>query len=300
MMGRWIALLLVCVVLGGCQTVKSQLGVPGGRTFRAALKTLDGATIAFWRWTPTAVPARKVLVIPELGFDHRLVASLCADLREQGFDTATLDSRESTQLPGDRTGLAGWLLDVARAVRAHGPKPYVVAIGVGGEAGLALANLGAVAGVVAINVPFHHELNNVALRQALAAYHYDPQAWLDTRYGPLLLGAGRSTPLDALEALSRATVPVSTALQTDVEALLKDPSPVELPHVPMEVLLSVKDNFVPTEDAFPPDGHVLQGARRLGRMEMFERDYGHVEWLVDEDSLAEIAPAIVHALEALP
>ena len=295
-MNVWRAALLLA--LTACSTVDSQLGVPGGRTLHASTSTIDGAGIDLWRWSPRDAQARPVLVIPELGFDHRLVASLCARLRDEGFDVATLDGREVTGKTGTQHGLSGWDLDVGAAIRAHGPRPLVVAVGIGGAVAWTLGEIGAVSGIVAIDVPVRHALDNLASRSAMSLFGFAPERWIRSPYGPVLLSAGHTTPPDDLYALRHLARSVSTELSNDVAAFFASPGD-PIPSVPIAVLLSPKDNLIPTEDAFTPELDRAM-ARRLGRLELFQRDYGHLDWLVDEAALDEIVPVIAQALRGMP
>ena len=157
-----LALLLSC----GCSTLQE---LP--RRQRREHAPSDADHLRWRQHHPLAMVAdagerAEVLVLPELGFDHRLVGQLCFQLRKAGFDVATLDGREVTGAGGHYAGLAGWTIDVARAVAAHGPQPIVVAVGLGGDAALEMGRLGAVRGVVAINVPLRHAVGDEALRLA--------------------------------------------------------------------------------------------------------------------------------------
>jgi len=291
---------LILVLCSACTTLQEALGIKGGSTQRATLTTSDGASIILWRWAPTRANAPKVLVLPELGFDHRLVGQLCFQLRKAGFDVATVDGREITGAGGRFTGLAGWTIDVARAVAAQGPNPIVVAVGIGGDAALEMGRLGAIRGVVAINVPLRHAVGDEALRLALKADGYDPGLWLDHGIGALLLGAGKSTSGPDLDRLGRLASATSPEMNAQVVRLLQDGATAELPRIPIRALISVKDNLVATEDALPGAGGRLTHARRLGLIEGFRADYGHLDWLVDQASLDEVTPAIVEDLEAIP
>jgi hypothetical protein len=295
-----LLLALVLNTSAGCATVQEIIGVFGGRTLRATLTTDDGAKIILWRWSPTRGDATRVLVLPEIGFDHRLVTPFCERLRNAGYDVATLDGREVTGARGRFDGYDGWAVDVARAAVAHGPGPVIVGIGVAGSAGLTVLRLGAARGMIAINVPIHHEVANDALRLSLRADGYDPQAWLERGMGPLLLGAGRATKSSVIDRLQILVLPVSQAMNRQVTVRLADARTDEIPAVPIRALVSVKDNLVASEDALPDAGRAFTRVRRLGLLEGFQADYGHLDWLVDKAPLEEVASVVAQEIEQIP
>lgn len=294
------AFLAFVVLLCGCSTIQYLFGQNGGRTLRATLTTSDGARVQLWRWAAKEANAPTVLVLPELGFDHRLVAPLCAKLRDAGFDVAALDGREVTGAGGKYEGYAGWTIDVARAAAALGPGTVIVGMGVGGGAALTVAGLGGTRGLILIDVPLRHEVGNVALRLALKADGYDPKAWLEHGIGALLVAAGKSTPDLPVSRLMELADNTSHATATEVAARLSDGAVETLPRVPIRALVSVKDNLVSSENALPGAGAGITHARRLGLLEGFKADYGHLDWLADDKALADVAPAVVEDLEAIP
>lgn len=294
-------LVLLIMVLICCRSVTAQQRLPGGRSYVATLKTSDGAEIRLRRWTVADEHARRVLVIPELGFSSRLVEPLCVALRDAGFDVATFDGRELTGKRGKSEGLDAWTIDAGRALSVHGPKPLVVALGVGGSVVWDLASLDAVGGVLAINVPQRFELGNAALRQAMAEQQFNPAAWLDSKYGAVLFTGTQRPASTVLANLARLTFPVSPALRADVARLYAEQRQMAVPaKIPLAVVLSSSGNIVPTETALLPSTPALVASRRLGRMETFRRNYGHLDWLVEEDAFEEVMPTIVSALEAMP
>src|SRR5207237_260943 len=152
-----------------------------------------------WRWSPNTPDAARVLVVPELGFDHRLVTPLCERLRANGFDVGVVEGRH---LLGADSNLTAWHRDVARAMHAFGPS-RILAIGLGGRAAFDVAE-GApelARGFVAVNVPFERTSSNLALVDALETSGFDPKAWLDGTHGAVLLASGRRTPRDVLQSL---------------------------------------------------------------------------------------------------
>lgn len=297
-MGRPASALALALALGGlaCATVREERGVAGGT--RAAAR-VAGSTL--YRYLPPAslldsTGGPRVLLVPEVGFDHALFAPLCERLARRGFDVLAVDPA------ADTASLADWALAVARAARLHGGHPKVLAVGLGGEAAFVLARAGGAGGIVAVNVPLQHRVGNVALASALAADLYAPRRWGEHGRARLLLGGGRVTPeadLDVLEATAR---PVPEPLARELALLLARRSPVLLPEVPIRVLASLKDNLVHPEDAMlaaSPDWHPTS-ARRLGRIEFFGRDYGHLDWLASDAALDDLVPTIADELEALP
>lgn len=234
-----------------------------------------------------------MLVVPEVGFDHRLVAPLCQRLQQAGFDVYSLG-------PALDAGAEGFVFDVAAALRAS-EADYLVAMGVGGALAVQATAVAPLRGVLAINVPFAFEPSNVALADALVAFGFDPQAWARTSAGPMLLGAGRSTSSSAALAFEKLALRPGDALQADLRTLYARRTRLDPPEVALRVLVGVKDNLVephlalglrPWKSATP--------ARRMGLIEGFTRDLGHLEWLVDEALLDDVLPAIVRELEALP
>lgn len=290
--------LAALLFLSSCRTVREEIGQEGGTLAHELLQTSDGASIDFWRWAPRGTAAPKVLVLPELGFDHRLVTPLCVRLRDAGYDVATLDGREVTHTNGRYSGLAGWTIDAARALAAHGPKPVVVAVGVGGTVAFQLAAESR--GLVVVNVPARWAVGNEAVRLALAVHGYDPLSWMNYGIGSLLLGGGRSTPPNTTDRLRSLARHPSAAMSDAVAAAFRSGATAPTPTVPVRVLVGVKDNLVAGEDALPDGGRAFTHVRRLARVEGFQRDYGHLDWLVDPDGIAEVTAAIVAEIEGLP
>jgi hypothetical protein len=283
-------LLLALTLLLGCRTVEDQLGVAGGSTTQTRLKTTSGDSVDLWRWAPRDAPATKVLVVPEVGFDHRLVSRLCERLRDRGFDVATLEA----------PGANAWPSAVARALEAHGPRPIVIAIGLGGAAILPIATPEHVRGIVAINVPLRHGIANQALRLALAADGFAPDVWLRHGIGGLLLADGRAATAEVVGELARYARPLSLSRRQEMMATFAAPTAALPDGVPVRALVSVKDNLVASEDALPNGGLGLAHARRLARVEGFQRDYGHLDWLADVERLADVAAAVALEIEAIP
>jgi hypothetical protein len=73
-----------------------------------------------------------------------------------------------------------------------------------------------------------------------------------------------------------------------------------LPKIPIRALVSVRDNLVASENALPNGSTGITHARRLGLLEGFKADYGHLDWLADDKELADVAPAVVEDLESIP
>ena len=288
-----IALVLA---LAGCATVRERLGVDGGRVLRASLKTEDGATIALWRWSPIRLDARRVFVVPELGFDHRLVAPLCARLRDAGYDVATLDGREITGQHGRVDGWDGWNVDVVRAAAAFRPDA-IIGIGVGGRAALLAGRVGLGRVVVAVNVPVRSAVGNEALRLSLAVDGYNPRAWLARGLGSLLLATGRNTSGAVRSRLAQLAVPISVDLSADITDRMRIGGREELHGLNVRALASMKDNLVNSEDALPEGGRGFAHTRRLALLEGFRADYGHLDWLVDATALDEVVPAVMEEIE---
>lgn len=257
---------------------------------RASRAGDDSTTV--YRWS-RADAGRRVLVVPEVGFDHRLVRPLCERLQRAGFAVFAVS-------PDHSAGVEGFLVDVAAALRASRAE-YLVALGVGGALAVRATEAAPVRGVVAINVPFAFEPSNVALADALVAFGFDPSAWARTDAGPMLLGAGRSTSSAAALAFEKLAIRPGDALRAEVAALYATRKSIEQPEVPLRLLVGVKDNLVEPHLALGLSA-VRQGtpSRRMGLIEGFSRDLGHLEWLVDETLLDDVLPAIVHELEALP
>ncbi len=295
------SLVVLAAACLACATVRETRGVPGGEELRATLASPSG-DIALHRWTPSADAIAKtggprVVVIPELGFDHRLVSPLCARLARLGFDVVTFDP------PRGLKSFDAFVLTAARVVATRHEPVRLLAIGVGGEAAFEIARAGGVSGIVAVNVPLRYEVGDVAFARALADDLFSPRGWTaDDARARLLLGGGRSTPWRELARLERATVALSPALAADVADRFARHASIVLPHVPIRLFASVKDNVVPPEDVLePPDPSWHPAyARRLGKMELFARDYGHLDWLASDRALDDVVPALADALEALP
>lgn len=289
------------VALAACSTVADRASPSADTALVARLSASDGAALALWRWPRKDAP--KVLVVPELGFDHRLVGALCGRLQAEGFDVAAIDGRHVAASAGSAHGWNGWLLDVARALREHGPDTRVVAIGVAGAAALEVASVAdgaarrSLLGIVAVNVPQRLEVSNVALATALARDFFDPASWVRAGDGNVLLASGRSTSDEVSEALTSLARPVPPVLARNAAAMLMSREPVPAPLVPVRVLASFRDNLVPPELQIVEGGP--QAARRMGRIELFAADYGHLDWLVDPRALADVAPVIADELRAL-
>jgi hypothetical protein len=294
----WVAIL---VALSGCSVINYLFGTSNpGRTVRATLTTSDGARILLWRWVAKERNAPPVLVLPELGFDHRLVAPLCGKLRDAGFDVAALDGRDVTGAGGRFEGFAGWTIDVARAAAVMGPRTVIIGVGIGGEAAITVATVGTTRGLLLINVPLRHEVGNEALRLALKADGYDPKAWLEHGIGAILVATGRTTQDPTITHLMELVDNTSHAAATELATRLGDGASEALPRLPVRALVSVRDNLVPSEDALPNAGAGITHARRLGLLEGFKADYGHLDWLADDRELADVLPAIVEDLESIP
>jgi hypothetical protein len=153
-----------------------------------------------------------------------------------------------------------------------------------------------------VNVPLRHQVENLTLARALADDLFQPARWLESDAGRLLLGGGRSTPIDEIERLARFAHPLPPPLALDVARLLSRREPVVPPPVPTRLFVSVKDNLVHPEDALDAadPAWAPASAQRLGRVEFFARDYGHLDWLTTDAALDDVAPVLVDALEALP
>ncbi len=295
--------LLVLFAAGwlGCATVHALRGVPGGSALVGHVASSVGE-VKLYRWTPTAAAlfatgGPKVVVIPEIGFDHRLVAPLCGKLRDSGFDVVTFDP------PRGLRSFDDFVLAAAAAVASRRGRVRLVAVGVGGEAAFDIARAGGASGIVAVDVPVWNEVGDVTLARALADDLFDPRAWAASdRRATLLFGSADGAPERAIARLERETVPVTPALAADLADRLARHAPVELPEVRMRVFVSVADNWVEPEDALemPHSTWRPRAARRLGRVELFLRDYGHLDWLASSTALDDVTPALVRALEALP
>lgn len=294
-----VAALACASALLACATVEQSLGVRGGAYISHELTTSDGARVRFHRLTPTSAEAPRVFIVPELGFAWTAFRPLAERLRARGFDVATLEGRhlvDSRATASFRT----WTVDVARAVRQHGPPVRVLAIGVGGEAAFTLARVGGVRGIVAVNVPLQHGVDNVALADALAASYFNPHDWFVADRAAVLLGCGRMTPRDSLDRLRYAARPLPVSLSRDLALRIVGGNAVTLPPVPVRVLASFKDNLVAPERAVGSGVPKLASARRMARIESFDRDYGHLDWLADAAALRDVVPVIAEELEALP
>jgi predicted alpha/beta hydrolase len=288
-------------LLLACATA-SEGPLPAGASLKAQLQTADGAPVTLLRWTPAKGATRRVLVVPELGFDRSLVAPLCRRLRDSGWDVATLEGRHLGPGGGRREGWDAWLLDVAAAAGALQPDLHILALGVGGAAAWTVAGQGGAKGVVAVNVPVRMAAESAALADALAESYFDPAAWLQTGRGPVLLGAGRRTPGPVIRRLADAAKPLPKALRRDLAALYAVQNIETLPDVPVRLLVSVRDNLVPAEDALVlgQAAPAYAAARRMGKIELFARNYGHLDWLADDEGLSDVFPVLLGELEALP
>lgn len=279
--------LWVACVLVACATTPVPPSVSTAR-----VEAADGARVSVYRWGRGAGAAR-VLLVPELGFDHRVVAPLAEVLRGAGFDVYAFDARRSAG------GVAGYALDVAAALDASRAE-YLVGMGVAGAIALRAVRVRPVKGALLINVPFSLEPTNVALADALAAYGFNPAAWARTQAGPMLLGAGRQTPEAAAHAFEKLSVPLEESLAADVARLYASKTQIDAPPIRMRLLVGTKDNLVePRLSLSVRRVSSVTGARRIGKIEGFERDVGHLDWLVDPFTLRDVAPTIVRELEAL-
>lgn len=280
------ALWVVCV-LAACATTPVPPSISTAR-----VEAADGAQVSVYRWG-RGDGAARVLLVPELGFDHRVVAPLAEILRTSGFDVYTFDARRSAG------GVTGFALDVAAALNASQAE-YLLATGLAGAIALHAVRTYPVKGALLINVPFSLEPTNVALADALAAHGFHPAAWARTEAGPMLLGAGRQTPSTAALAFEKLSAPLHESLAADVAQLYARKTHVNAPDIRMRLLVGTKDNLVEPRLALSvrtlPS---VEGARRIGKIEGFKRDVGHMDWLVDPTTLREVAPVIVQELEAL-
>lgn len=274
---------------------------PGGASLRAELRTADGAAITLLRWTPARGVPRRLLVVPELGFDPALFAPLCRRLRDSGWDVATLVGRHAG-VADSRAEWSAWTRDVARAAGALQPGLHILAIGVGGAVAWPVAAAEGAVGIVAVNVPLRWETSGRARDDALRLGGFDPAYFVASGRAPVLLGAGRRTPAAAMRELSRAVRPVPQSLARDIADRFASGMHDDLPAVPVRMLVSARDNLVPPEDALGlDDGRpAFAAARRMGRIELFDRDYGHLDWLADPDALRDVFPVLLAELDALP
>ncbi len=240
---------------------------------------------------PAGGEGSDLVVLGELGFDNALVRPLAERLRRRGHSVWLLSATSRAD------GLERWGRAVVQAT-AGLHRVQVVALGVGGGAWRSLAATGRVSGVVAVNVPERLRIGNVALADALAEASFQPHRWLVTPRGALLLGGGRSTPSGELSLLRRTARPLHPLLAADVSSLMLGARDEPASAVPVVRFVSVKDNLVSPEDV------LLAGrggpARRLGRLELFSRDWGHLDWLASDEGLSEVGERIAEALEALP
>lgn len=273
--------------LAACATTRAPPSLSTAR-----VETSDGAQISVHRWGRSAGVAR-VFLVPELGFDHRLVAPLAESLRGSGFDVYAFDARRSAG------GVAGYALDVAAALQASRPD-FVVGIGLAGAIALRAVRIHPVKGVLLINVPFSIEPTNVALADALSAHGFNPAAWARAAAGPMLLGAGRQTPAAAALAFEKLSIPLHDSLVADVARLYARKASIDAPRVRMRLLVGIKDNLVEPRSALSVrELAEVEGSRRIGKIEGFVRDVGHLDWLVDPPTLRDVAPVIARELEAL-
>lgn len=291
LLSGWLLLTSACVTTEQKPSARSQ------EATRSVVQTADGSKVALRRWSTGGADAARVLVVPELGFDWRLYAPLCSYLHWRGYDVALV---ETDELSGEE-GWNGWVRQVAAVAVAHGPAPRILAIGVGGAAAWSVAAEGGAATLLAVNVPLRWEVGNVRSVELLADHRFDPHAWMRTGAEQVVLGAGRQTPTRALRTLSSNARPLPERLQWDVASRFTSKALESLPQVPTSLFVSVKDNLVAPE-------HALAGVeshegpirtRRLGMMEYFTRDYGHLDWLADEKAHSDVFPVIAAELEAL-
>jgi hypothetical protein len=282
--------LLVAVMAGALV-----LGLSCTTPVRSGHRTsaLEGATLHHYL-PPAGSEGGRVVVVPELGFSHRLVEPLCERLRRRGFELYVAEA-------GPELGsFDDWTLAVARTAHAAGHGAAWLALGVGGGAAYAVAGPAKARGLVAVNVPGRFRVSNVALADALARDLFDPAAWLRAGQGTLLLGGGRSAPREAEAFVAAAVVALSPALARDVGRRYARGEVLPEPGVPLRVVVSVKDNVVHPEDALAGPGERAARIERLGRIEYFDRDYGHLDGLAPGAGLDELASLVADALGALP
>lgn len=244
-------------------------------------------------YVPETREGGAIVVLPELGFGHELFAPLSEGLRRRGFEL---------YVPEPDAGLpdtAAWHDLALQAARAAGRGARVLAIGVGGLEAAGVAREGAAKGVVAINVPRRSRVGSVALADALQAGLFQPAAWRDQGRASLLLTGGSITPEADRAAVLRDLRPLGTGLASALAlAFARDTfaGPID---VPVRALVSVKDNLVSPEDALAGRDASLVSVRRLGRLELFARDYGHLDWLASDEALDDVLPVLEVELEAL-
>jgi hypothetical protein len=232
-----------------------------------------------------------VLIINELGFAPGLTRPLAERLLRRGHTVALASATPQVE------SLESFAEAVA-AASADRTGWRVLALGVGGTTARRLAERpGAIRGVVAVNVPERLRIGNVALADALAEGLFQPERWLHGAQGQLLLGAGRSTPDGDTAVLRGFARPLSVTLAADIARRFVGEDSFPSASVPTVRFVSVKDNLVSPEDVLLPTA--AGEARRLGRLELFARDYGHLDWLISDEAISDTFAPIADALEAL-
>lgn len=283
---RWSV--AAALLAGACATASAP------EHLTATVATADGARIALHRWSTGDRTSMRVLVVPEFGFSPALFAPMCTRLRRHGYDVTLVEGRHASG-QGDR-GWDGWLLDVARAVVVMRPQ-RVVAIGLGGAAALELASVPGFPPLVAVNVPATSGGDTHVRSVALTESAFEPAAWLRSEAGHVLLANGRQTSREVHEALVATVRPLPPAFSIELAMRLRR-GPRAVPVGPVHVVVSPKGNLVPGEQSMALlDAPGFRGARRLSKVELYPRDFGHLDWLVDDGSLSTVLPAIVDALE---
>lgn len=238
-------------------------------------------------------PGRTVLIVPEFGFDERLVLPLAERVHAAGFVVHVLGEG---RVP--RKSLADFILDVRAAVEESGAE-RVLGIGVAGAVAAWGLSSSPIDGMLLVNAPFELRLSNVALADAFAAHGFSPTAWSRTGWGGLLLGSGRSTSSAALRAFERLAVPLDEELRRELARAYLVGLRIESPAVPTRLLVGVKDNLAEAHLSLLARSEKTVSARRMGRIEGFAFDVGHLDWLVDPAVARDVWPVVLDELDEL-
>ena len=160
----------------------------GGQLYRARLDA-GGATVALWRYTaPAGGSGPPIVLLPELGFDHRAYDPLAVALQRRGREVFVLEWRGTGQSAAPVRGAGGldalFLGDAPAAldaalVASGAPHAQLLGHGLGGAAAVLLAGSerGArVSALALIAVPARWEVPNEVVRRLLAALDARPAA----------------------------------------------------------------------------------------------------------------------------
>lgn len=287
--------------------------------------TEDGVSLALYRYVPRGAPslAPAVLVVPDLGFNHRAYESLAAFLRRAGRETFIAElAGQGASSHRAASGLEPFvskdLPAIARAVQAVRPGRFdVVVHGYSGALVLASAGgelAGSIRRVVAVNPAALAEVPNARVEALLArGGRFESLAWSaeGARTFELLFAhGGRFAPGE--RRMLRATV-LSDLTPQVASGLLTWMRSGDLPlrgasllarlrafRKPTLLLLPLRDNYAHPEFAEPLVALATHAPVRLtvlSRMDFLSEDYGHLSVLQGRGARREIFPRMLDFLE---